>query len=152
MNLLNKKRANSLLMGFLVGSIFASFKLLANPTPVGLWKTINEDTKEAKSYVRITEQDGVLTGKIEKILNKAKQDALCTECDGDKKNQPMLGMTIIEDVTYAGDGSWEDGEILDPNNGKTYSVRLTLQQNGEQLEVRGYVGFFYRNQYWLKVE
>ncbi|MGE6463619.1 DUF2147 domain-containing protein [Pseudoalteromonas tetraodonis] len=152
MNLLNKKRANSLLMGFLVGSIFVSFKLLANPTPVGLWKTINEETNEAKSYVRITEQDGVLTGKIEKILNKAKQDALCTECDGDKKNQPMLGMTIIEDVTYAGDGSWEDGEILDPNNGKTYSVRLTPQQNGEKLEVRGYVGFFYRNQYWLKVE
>lgn len=152
MNLLNKKRANSLLMGFLVGSIFTSFKLLANPTPVGLWKTINEETNEAKSYVRITEQDGVLTGKIEKILNKAKQDALCTECDGDKKNQPMLGMTIIEDVTYAGDGSWEDGEILDPNNGKTYSVRLTPQQNGEKLEVRGYVGFFYRNQYWLKVE
>ncbi|MGB1302378.1 MAG: DUF2147 domain-containing protein, partial [Pseudoalteromonas tetraodonis] len=51
-----------------------------------------------------------------------------------------------------GDGSWEDGEILDPNNGKTYSVRLTPQQNGEKLEVRGYVGFFYRNQYWLKVE
>lgn len=152
MNLLNKKRANSLLMGFLVGSIFASFKLLANPTPIGLWKTINEDTKEAKSYVRITEQDGVLTGKIEKVLNKAKQDALCTECGGDKKNQPMLGMTIIENVTYAGDGSWEDGEILDPNNGKTYSVRLTPQQNGEKLEVRGYVGFFYRNQYWLKVE
>lgn len=152
MNLLNKKRANSLLMGFLVGSIFASFKLLANPTPVGLWKTINEETNEAKSYVRITEQDGVLTGKIEKILNKAKQDALCTECDGDKKNQPMLGMTIIEDAIYAGDGSWEDGEILDPNNGKTYSVRLTPQQNGEKLEVRGYVGFFYRNQYWLKVE
>ena len=152
MNLLNKKRANRLLMGFLVGSIFASFKLLANPTPVGLWKTINEDTKEAKSYVRITEHDGVLTGKIETILNKNKQDALCSECGGDKKNQPMLGMTIIENVTYAGDGSWEDGEILDPNNGKTYSVRLTPQQNGEKLEVRGYVGFFYRNQYWLKVE
>ena len=95
MNLLNKKRVNTLLMGFLVGSIFASFKLLANPTPVGLWKTINEETNEAKSYVRITEKNGVLTGKIEKILNKAKQDTLCSECSGDKKDQTMLGMTII---------------------------------------------------------
>ena len=140
------------LLSTIAAALFISHSAHANMSPVGLWKTINEDTKEAKSYVRITEQDGVLTGKIETILNKNKQDALCSECNGDKKNQPMLGMTIIEDVTYAGDGSWEDGEILDPNNGKTYSVRLTLQQNGEQLEVRGYVGFFYRNQYWLKVE
>ena len=152
MNLLTKKSKKILLLALLAGSLFNTSEVFANPTPVGLWKTINEETNEAKSYVRITEQDGVLTGKIEKILNKAKQDALCTECDGDKKNQPMLGMTIIEDVTYAGDGSWEDGEIIDPNNGKTYSVRLTPQQNGEKLEVRGYVGFFYRNQYWLKVE
>lgn len=152
MNLLTKKTKKILLLALLAGSLFNTSEVFANPTPVGLWKTINEETNEAKSYVRITEQDGVLTGKIEKILNKAKQDALCTECDGDKKNQPMLGMTIIEDVTYAGDGSWKDGEILDPNNGKTYSVRLTPQQNGEKLEVRGYVGFFYRNQYWLKVE
>ena len=140
------------LLSTLAAALFISHSAHANMSPVGLWKTINEDTKEAKSYVRITEHDGVLTGKIETILNKAKQDALCSECNGDKKNQPMLGMTIIEDVTYAGDGSWEDGEILDPNNGKTYSVRLTPKQNGEQLEVRGYVGFFYRNQYWLKVE
>jgi uncharacterized protein (DUF2147 family) len=140
------------LLNTLAAALFISHSAHANMSPVGLWKTINEDTKEAKSYVRITEQDGVLTGKIETILNKAKQGALCSECNGDKKNQPMLGMTIIEDVTYAGDGRWEDGEILDPNNGKTYSVRLTPKQNGEQLEVRGYVGFFYRNQYWLKVE
>ncbi|MDN3484241.1 DUF2147 domain-containing protein [Pseudoalteromonas sp. APC 3224] len=140
------------LLNTLAAALFISHSAHANMSPVGLWKTINEDTKEAKSYVRITEQDGVLTGKIETILNKNKQDALCSECGGDKKNQPMLGMTIIENVTYAGDGSWEDGEMLDPNNGKTYSVRLTPQQNGEKLEVRGYVGFFYRNQYWLKVE
>lgn len=140
------------LLRTLAAALFISHSAHANMSPVGLWKTINEDTKEAKSYVRITEHDGVLTGKIETILNKNKQDALCSECDGDKKNQPMLGMTIIENVTYAGDGSWEEGEILDPNNGKTYSVRLTPQQNGEKLEVRGYVGFFYRNQYWLKVE
>ena len=147
-----KKLNKILLLSTLAAAVFISQSAHANITPVGLWKTINEDTNKAKSYVRITEQDGVLTGKIETILNKNKQDALCTECNGEQKNQPMLGMTIIEDVTYAGDGSWEDGEILDPNNGKNYSVRLTPQQNGEQLEVRGYVGFFYRNQYWLKVE
>ncbi|MCF7517159.1 DUF2147 domain-containing protein [Pseudoalteromonas sp. L21] len=120
--------------------------------PVGLWKTINEETNEAKSLVRISEQNGVLTGKVEKILNPAKQDAVCEECDGDKKNQPILGMTIIEGATDAGDGSWQDGEILDPNSGKTYTLKLTPQEQGQVLEVRGYIAFFYRNQYWQRVE
>ncbi|UJX24823.1 MULTISPECIES: DUF2147 domain-containing protein [Pseudoalteromonas] len=120
--------------------------------PVGLWKTINEETNEAKSLVRISEQNGVLTGKVEKILNPAKQDAICEECDGDKKNQPILGMTIIEGATDAGDGSWQDGEILDPNSGKTYTLKLTPQEQGQVLEVRGYIAFFYRNQYWQRVE
>lgn len=120
--------------------------------PVGLWKTINEETNEAKSLVRISEQNGVLTGKVEKILNPAKQDAVCEECDGDKKNQPILGMTIIEGATDAGDGSWQDGEILDPNSGKTYTLKLTPQEQGQVLEVRGYIAFFYHNQYWQRVE
>lgn len=120
--------------------------------PVGLWKTINEETNEAKSLVRISEQNGVLTGKVEKILNPAKQDAICEECDGDRKNQPILGMTIIEGATDAGDGSWQDGEILDPNSGKTYTLKLTPQEQGQVLEVRGYIAFFYRNQYWQRVE
>ena len=121
-------------------------------TPVGLWKTIDEETNEAKSLVRISEQDGVLVGSVEKILNPAKQDAICEECKGDKKNQPILGLKIIEGATDAGDGSWQEGEILDPNNGKTYTLKLTPQEQGKVLEVRGYIAFFYRNQYWQRVE
>lgn len=132
--------------------LFVSHSALANMTPVGLWKTIDEDTNQAKSLVRITEQNGELVGKVEKILNPAKQSAVCSECDGSKKDNPILGMTVIEGVSDAGNGSWQDGEILDPNNGKTYTVRLTPQNNGETLEVRGYIAFFYRNQYWQRVE
>ncbi|MCG9733578.1 DUF2147 domain-containing protein [Pseudoalteromonas shioyasakiensis] len=121
-------------------------------TPVGLWKTIDEETNEAKSLVRISEQGGVLVGSVEKILNPAKQDAICEECKGDKKNQPILGLKIIEGATDAGDGSWQEGEILDPNNGKTYTLKLTPQEQGKVLEVRGYIAFFYRNQYWQRVE
>ena len=121
-------------------------------TPVGLWKTIDEETNEAKSLVRISEQDGVLVGSVEKILNPAKQDAICEECKGDKKNQPILWLKIIEGATDAGDGSWQEGEILDPTNGKTYTLKLTPQEQGKVLEVRGYIAFFYRNQYWQRVE
>lgn len=125
---------------------------VAAMSPVGLWKTIDEETYEAKSLVRIREQNGVLIGEVEKILNPAKQDAICDACKGDKKNKPILGMAIIDGAKEAGDGSWQDGEILDPNNGKTYTLKLTPKEQGKVLEVRGYIAFFYRNQYWQRVE
>ena len=61
-------------------------------------------------------------------------------------------MAIIDGAKEAGDGSWQDGEILDPNNGKTYTLKLTPKEQGKVLEVRGYIAFFYRNQYWQRVE
>ncbi|MGX1112876.1 uncharacterized protein (DUF2147 family) [Pseudoalteromonas sp. MBR-15] len=125
---------------------------VAAMSPVGLWKTIDEETNEAKSLVRIREQNGVLIGEVEKILNPAKQDAICDACKGDKKNKPILGMAIIDGAKEAGDGSWQNGEILDPNNGKTYTLKLTPKEQGKVLEVRGYIAFFYRNQYWQRVE
>ena len=140
------------LVSTLAATIFASQSVLAAITPVGLWKTIDEDTNQAKSYVRITQTDGVLSGKVETILNTAKQNDICSKCDDELKDQPILGMTIITDVKAQDDGVWGDGKILDPTNGKTYTLQLTPQDEGKKLEVRGYIGFFYRNQYWIKVE
>jgi uncharacterized protein (DUF2147 family) len=147
-----KKLNKIALLSTLAATIFASQSVLAAISPVGLWKTIDEDTNQAKSYVRITQTNGVLSGKVETILNPAKQNDICTECDDELKDQPILGMTIIKDVKAQDDGIWGDGEILDPTNGKTYTLQLTPQEEGKKLEVRGYIGFFYRNQYWLKVE
>ena len=147
------KKLNKLaLLSTLTTTIFASQGVFAAITPVGLWKTIDEDTNQAKSYVRITQTNGVLSGKVETILNPAKQNDICTECDDELKDQPILGMTIIKDVKAQDDGIWGDGEILDPTNGKTYTLQLTPQEEGKKLEVRGYIGFFYRNQYWVRVE
>jgi uncharacterized protein (DUF2147 family) len=147
------KKLNKLaLLSTLAATIFASQGVFAAITPVGLWKTIDEDTSEAKSYVRITQTNGVLRGKVETILDPTKQNDICSKCDGELKDQPILGMTIITDVKAQGDGVWGDGEILDPTNGKTYTLQLTVQDEGKKLEVRGYIGFFFRNQYWLKVE
>ena len=147
------KKLNKLaLLSTLTTTIFASQGVFAAITPVGLWKTIDEDTNQAKSYVRITQTNGVLSGKVETILNPAKQNDICTECDDELKDQPILGMTIIKNVKAQDDGIWGDGEILDPTNGKTYTLQLTPQEEGKKLEVRGYIGFFYRNQYWIRVE
>ena len=122
-------------------------------TPAGLWKTIDDNTGQAKSLVRIVDEGGVVTGKIEKLLDPAKQDAKCDKCDGARKDQPVLGMTIIEGAKKeADDPYWAGGTILDPNNGKTYRLRLTPKDGGKALQVRGYIGPFYRNQTWLRVE
>lgn len=123
-------------------------------TPIGVWKTIDDETQQAKSWVRIAEGgDGALAGKIEKLLDPAKQDARCDKCSDARKDQPILGMTILEGVKKAPDEPWwEGGTILDPNNGKTYRVRLTPKDGGKSLEVRGYLGPFWRNQIWQRVE
>ena len=125
----------------------------AQTTPVGLWKTIDDETKQEKSYVRIVDAGGALSGKVEKLLDPAKQDAKCDKCSDARKGQPILGMTILEGVRKNADEPyWDGGTILDPNNGKTYRVRLTPEEGGRELEVRGYIGPFWRNQRWLRVE
>ena len=125
----------------------------AQASPVGLWKTIDDDTNQEKSFVRIVEASGTLSGKIEKILDASKQDSTCEKCTDGRKNQKVLGMTIIENVKKAaGEEHWDGGTILDPNNGKTYKVRLTPKDGGKVLEVRGFIGPFYRNQKWLRLE
>ncbi|MBI5259110.1 MAG: DUF2147 domain-containing protein [Burkholderiales bacterium] len=126
---------------------------LAQATPVGLWKTIDDETKTEKSLVRITEAGGVLGGRIEKIFEAGKQDAKCDKCTDERKDKPVLGMTIIRNAKADADKEhWEGGDILDPANGKVYRLRLKPQDGGKKLEVRGYVGPFYRNQQWIRVE
>ena len=128
----------------------------AQAVPTGLWKTIDDETKQEKSLVRITESGGVLSAKIEKLLDPTKQGTKCDKCTDDRKDQPVLGMTIIKNVKQNADDKalWDGGEILDPNNGKTYKVRLKPVDGGKSMEVRGYIGapLLGRTQTWVRVE
>lgn len=123
-------------------------------TPVGLWKSVDDETKTEKSLVRISEQGGVLFGRIEKLLDpKSKPDAVCEKCSDDRKDKPVVGMTIIRNAKADAKAElWEGGDILDPNNGKVYRLRLKPLDGGKRLEVRGYIGPLYRNQQWVRVE
>ena len=127
---------------------------LAQMTPVGLWKTIDDDGKTEKSLVRITEKDGALSGVVEKVFDPSKQDSKCDQCTDERKDKLVLGMAIIRNVRQdAGDKElWSGGEILDPNNGKTYKTRLKPVDGGKTMQMRGYIGFFYRTQIWHRVE
>ncbi len=140
-----------------LAALLISGAALAQANPVGLWKTIDDKTKVEKSLVRITATGGVIGGRIEKILDPAaKPDAMCEECADERKGQPILGMSIISGIKKNAehDGLWDGGTILDPNNGKTYKLRLKPSEDGKKLEVRGYIGapLFGRTQTWQRVE
>ena len=129
---------------------------LAQMSPVGLWKTIDDKDGSAKSEFRSIETAGVLTGKIEKILDpKAKPGELCVECTDDRKGQPMLGLEIIRGVRQvAGQAVWEGGTIVEPSTGKIYKMKMTPIEGGAKLEMRGFIGFSLlgRTQTWLRVQ
>ena len=134
--------------------LFSTGFAVAQVTPVGLWKTIDDDGKTEKSLVRISEKDGVLSGTIEKIFDATKQDSKCDKCSDERKDKPTLGMTILRNVRQDGDDKslWDGGDILDPNNGKVYKARLKPIEGGKKLEMRGYIAFFFRTQTWVRVE
>ena len=120
-------------------------------SPEGRWKTVDDETGQTKSIVEIYKRsDGTYDGKIVEILTD-KKDAVCDKCSGAKKNKPILGMVIIEDLE-ADDGYWSDGEILDPNKGSTYGLSVWYEdKNPNTLYVRGkHWSGFYRTQTWTR--
>jgi uncharacterized protein (DUF2147 family) len=139
----------------LAGAAVSAFAQSA--TPAGLWKTVDDNTKKEKSLVRIVETNGVFSGKVEKIIDPdAPKDATCKDCSDERKDKPVLGMTIIRNVKASADDkdTFEGGDILDPNNGKVYKVKLKLVEGGSKLDVRGYIGapILGRTQTWTRVE
>lgn len=118
----------------------------------GKWKTIDDETGEAKSIVEIYEKGGKVYGKVVEILNPDKQDAVCVDCPGSAKGKPIKGLVILKDLKKNKD-EYDGGTILDPNNGKEYKCYIALE-NADKLKVRGYVGFSMlgRSQYWHRVK
>ncbi|MDM0090065.1 MULTISPECIES: DUF2147 domain-containing protein [unclassified Variovorax] len=132
----------------LFGAIAAS--AMAQSTPVGLWRNVDDKTGEAKGEIRIVEANGALLGRLKRSLKKdTKPDATCDECPDDRKGKPIAGLEIIRGGKKAeGKEVWEGGKILDPENGKEYRASFTPIDGGQKLEVRGYIGPFWRTQTW----
>ena len=136
--------------------VLASMGAWAQMTPVGLWKTIDDETKAEKSYVRISEVGGEFSAKVEKIIDPSRQDAKCDKCTDERKDQPILGMSIMRNLKKSANeaDTWDGGEILKPDEGKLYKVRLRPIEGGKRLEVRGYIGMplLGRTQVWQRIE
>ena len=135
---------------FLAGTSAA----LAQMSPVGVWRSVDDKTGESKAEIRIVDKAGALNGRIEKTLRKdAKPDAVCDECTDDRKAKPIAGLEIIRGGAKAeGKDVWEGGKILDPETGKEYRASFTPIEGGKKLEVRGYLGPFWRTQTWNRVQ
>ena len=140
-----------LLAGALLASAAASMAQAASPT--GLWQTIDDKTGQPKALVQIVQDsDGTLTGKILTGLGSNDDpNRRCTACTDSRKDQLMKGMTIINGMKADGD-TWDGGQILDPENGKLYKCKMHLDDGGQKLVVRGYIGvsLLGRSQTWIR--
>jgi uncharacterized protein (DUF2147 family) len=122
-------------------------------TPLGLWKSIDEHTNKPTALIRITEADGKLQGRVETVFVQPGESAnpICEECEGDLKNQPVIGMIILKGLRLVG-GEYTEGRILDPDSGVVYRCTMKILEGGNKLLIRGFVGIplLGRSQVWLR--
>ena len=123
---------------------------IAADSPVGTWKTVDDKSGKVKSTVQVYDQGGKLFGKITALTEPNDKDGKpkrCTKCTGAEKDQPIVGLVIMRDLVASGD-SYKNGTILDPEDGKVYKSEIWIEDG--KLKVRGYLGFFYKTQTWVK--
>ncbi|MCC4619795.1 DUF2147 domain-containing protein [Xanthomonas cassavae CFBP 4642] len=132
----------------------ASLLAQAADSPVGRWKTIDDETGKPKSVVQIEQLgNGTLSGKVVDILQSNHgPNPICDKCDGALKGKPIKGMTILWGLKPDGTAVWSGGSVLDPAKGKTYKAKVTLTDGGKKLQMRGYVGIeaLGRTQTWIR--
>ena len=141
--------------GALAAAVIMAPAFADDASPVGLWKNIDDVSGKPKALIRITESNGVLQGKIEKLFRPAdqEQNPKCDKCTDARKDQPIIGMLLLSGLKKEGD-EYTGGEIVDPENGKVYKSKMELADGGKKLKVRGYIGvpMLGRSQTWLRQE
>ncbi|MCO5261068.1 MAG: DUF2147 domain-containing protein [Crocinitomicaceae bacterium] len=137
---------------FLVLGLMLAYSFGHAQTVVGKWTTIDDKTGKKKSIVELYKSDHQLYGKIEYLYPREGREAnpKCTLCTDDRKDQPLVGLQLVRNLKWDGE-AWYGGTIVDPENGKIYKVKMWIDKNSpDKLNVRGYVGPFYRTQTWVK--
>ena len=124
-------------------ALLCALSCKAQTSPEGLWMSFDDDGKTPSALVRITKSNGNLVGRIEKVLDP-QAEATCSKCVDKRKNQPLVGLEIISDTNpEPRHGKWEQGRILDPDDGTEYKLTMELQNAGQTLLVRGHWGVFW---------
>jgi uncharacterized protein (DUF2147 family) len=125
----------------------------AEPSAAGLWQK-TEDGKPAV-WVLIVDHNGLFEGAFARMFPKPgeKDDMVCSKCEDDRKDKPLLGLSFIRDMKRKSGLEYEDGNILDPRDGKIYSANMKVSPDGQTLFLRGYLGFSLigRTEEWSRV-
>jgi len=129
--------------------------LALGQSATGLWRSSDEETGMPRALIRISEQAGEYSGRIEKLFLMPDEPAnpTCDQCEGDLKGRPIIGLTIVSGMHREGQ-VYVDGQILDPESGRVYRSRMVLGAQGRELVVRGYIGapLFGRSQVWVRAD
>lgn len=132
--------------------LFCSFSSVAQQKIIGIWKNIDDEDGVEKSHIEIYEQKGKLFAKVIKLLPAATVK-VCNKCKGENKDKPIEGMLILWDLKKKNETEYEDGQILNPKNGKIYDCFISLE-SPDKLKVRGYLGMSLlgKTQYWYRLK
>ncbi|MCT4614742.1 MAG: DUF2147 domain-containing protein [Marinifilaceae bacterium] len=135
---------------FLIGLIVLFSSTVFSQSIVGNWKTVDHETGKTESVVKLYIKDNKLYGKIIKLYNsKPGEKKICTNCPKPWNGKPILGLTIINGLHKQKDGTcYKDDGIFSPKKKKCYDCKIWLENNN--LYVRGYIGFIYKTQKWIK--
>jgi uncharacterized protein (DUF2147 family) len=111
------------------------------PTAAGLSEKLDASGQPEAEF-QIMDCNGIYQGKIVKIFPRPGEEPStfrCTECEGEEKNAPVVGLSLIKDMRREG-LDYRDGTILDPRDGSIYNAFMELSPDGQTLTIRGYLG------------
>ncbi len=137
----------------LIALLLLSVGFVSAQSVFGKWKTIDDRTGKPKGLIEIYKKDGLMYGRILKVLEEGRKDVICVKCDGDMKDKPVIGMQIIKKGEKNEDGEWKGKYLFDPEQAMTFRFKIWLNpDNSDELKVRGYLAFIFRTQTWVRAE